>query len=123
MKMTQLQLDEVRLPNDHQPAPGSIEAILPHGAENAISARDLTRISGCRDTRELRHRVAAERSRGALILSLPTVGYFLPDAGRKGQMEMRAFVGSMRSRAFRTLGATTAAQKFLDEGGLYDVEG
>ena len=109
----QLQLDGVRLPSGHQIAPGSIETLLPHGMENAVAAADLARLAGCRDARELRRRVAAERANGALVLSLPSVGYFLPDEGEKGRREADHFIRSMASRARQTMRATAAARDYL----------
>ena len=98
------------------PGKNQIEELLPRGAENAISAATLRRITGCRTTRALRKRVAAERENGALILSLPTVGYFLPDEGEKGKREARAFIAFMTGRARSELKSTKAARKLLEGG-------
>lgn len=98
------------------PGKNQIEEMLPRGAENAISAATLRRITGCRTTRALRKRVAVERENGALILSLPTVGYFLPDEGEKGKREARAFIAFMTGRARSELKSTKAARKLLEGG-------
>ena len=98
------------------PGRNQVEELLPRGAENAISAATLRRITGCRTTRALRKRVAAERENGALILSLPTVGYFLPDEGEKGKREARAFIAFMTGRARSELKSTKAARKLLEGG-------
>ena len=111
----QLSLDNIRLPRPLH-TNGCIAALLPHGVENAMSARDLAHRAGCADARELRRRVAAERAGGALILSLPSVGYFLPADGDRGRVEAALFVRSMSARARNTARATAAARAFLMEG-------
>lgn len=110
----QLCLPDVRL---HRPlhANGGVSALLSPGVENAIPARDLAQRAGCADARELRRRVASERAGGALILSLPSVGYFLPADGERGRMEAALFVRSMSARAHNTARATAAARAFLSE--------
>lgn len=113
--------DQLSLPDILLPRPlhaGGIAALLPHGIENAVSASALAQRAGCADARELRRRVASERAGGALILSLPSVGYFLPADGERGRMEAALFVRSMNSRARNTTRATAAAQAFLSE--VYD---
>lgn len=116
----QLFFDEVVTVSDNDgitpTSRNQVEELLPRGAENAISAATLRRITGCRTTRALRKRVAWERENGALILSLPTVGYFLPDEGEKGKREARAFIASMTSRARSELKSTEAARKLLEGG-------
>lgn len=43
--------------------------ILPRGAENAITSRDLLKLSGMLSGAALRHQIALERRTGSLILS------------------------------------------------------
>ena len=55
--------------------------ILPRGAENAITARDLLKLSGMPSGAALRHQIALERRTGSLILSTcrgKRRGYFCP---------------------------------------------
>lgn len=101
------------------PGRNQVEELLQHGAENAISARELKRITGIKTSRALRRQISAEREKGALILSLPTVGYFLPDEGEKGQREVRAYVAVMTARAKHSFRMTNSARRFL-AGGVDD---
>ena len=50
---------------------------LPIGKANAISAEELAKIHGIKDTRTLRHRITEERLNGAAIGGCDT-GYFRP---------------------------------------------
>ena len=54
---------------------------LSHGAQNAISAADLTKIAGV-ESRDIRRIVEAERIAGAVILS-DERGYYLPNENRE----------------------------------------
>lgn len=103
---------------------GFIASMLPHGAENAISTPDLVRMAGMRNSRSLQNVIAAERERGALILSTSKGGYFLPDDGEKGQQEILEFVRTLRSRAINTLRALhTARQALGTVEGQSELEG
>ena len=72
---------------------GRIEALLPRGEANAISARQLIPIVGAASARDLRLMVERERRNGALILSSVRGhgGYYLPSEGEAGRTELRAF--------------------------------
>ena len=50
---------------------------LPLGKENAVSAEELAKIHGIKDTRSLRHEITAERLNGAYIAGCER-GYFRP---------------------------------------------
>lgn len=93
-----------------------VGAMLMRGMENAIPARELVHLLGLRNSRELRRRVEYERKHGALILSLPTVGYWLPDEGEKGKREAKLFFSSMTARATNTTKAAEAAKSFCMGG-------
>lgn len=104
----------------------TIESLLLHGEENAISTADLVSMSGATSVRKLQQQIERERARGALILSASDGGYFLPDDGEKGYRELTAFVRTLRSRAVNTLRTLKAANKALqqmDSAQLEIVEG
>lgn len=58
------------------PAQGSIAALLPRERADAITTRELARITG-RKTREITKSICAERRAGAPILSDPGAGFWL----------------------------------------------
>lgn len=87
-----------------------IASLLPVGKENAISTKDLVELAGCSSARELQQYIAAERSRGAVICSSTTGGYFLP-ANRSETVE---FCRSLENRAKNTFLALRSAKKSLE---------
>lgn len=93
----------------------TIESLLLHGEENAISTAELVELSGVSSARTLQQQIERERARGALILSASDGGYFLPDSGEKGRRELAAFVKTLRSRAVHTLRTLKAANKALQQ--------
>lgn len=93
--------------------PQGIVDLLPVGAENAISTQTLVSLSGCSSARQLQDRIAAERSNGALILSATSRGYFLPDEGEKGRLEMQEYIATLHARAINTLRAAQSAKAAL----------
>lgn len=81
---------------------GKITALLKqqdaYGAENAITAEDLSKLAGC-TPRKLRQDVQSERNQGALILSAQQ-GLFLPSKDPiEAQKEVADFCESMEHRA------------------------
>lgn len=95
-----------------QIAQAKIAQYLGYGEENALRAADLCNRAGYRSTRTLRAAIARERRAGIPILS-SKAGYFLPDAGEKGQREAAAFCRSLRSSAVNVFRAASAAWKYL----------
>lgn len=93
-------------------AQAKVARYLGYGEENALRAAELCDKVGYRSTRELRTAVSQDRSADIPILAT-NAGYFLPDAGEKGQREAAAFYRSMRSRAVNVLRAASAARKYL----------
>lgn len=77
---------------------GRIFSLLLEGAENAISAADLTRLAGYRNQRSMRMAVDREREQGLPLLA-SEAGYFRPAAGDRGIMEMRRFIRRQDARA------------------------
>jgi len=96
---------------------GAIARILPQGAENAVSTKELVRLTGLRNARTLQIAIASEREHDALILSTTRGGYFLPDDGEKGQQEIAEFVQTLRARAINTLRALRGAKQALNRKG------
>lgn len=90
-----------------------IAALLPCGAENAISTKALVKMTGCSSARQLQERIAAERAQGAVILSSSTGGYYLPAEGEKGRMEIHDYITTLRARAINTLRAVKSAKAVL----------
>lgn len=90
-----------------------VAAILPHGAENAVSSKELMRALGLESIRSLRSHIVAERAAGALILSSTSGGYFLPSEGEKGREEIRHFVNVVQSKAISLLCAARPARAAL----------
>ena len=86
-----------------------IMELLPVGRENAVSADGLTKLLGCKNTRELRLMVANERNRGAVICSSAS-GYYRP----KNRMELSEYCHSMDSMATSIFQATRSAKKALE---------
>lgn len=72
-----------------------ISDLLSCGRENAISCRELERLTGL-DGRTVRLMIERERRKGAPILADNTTGYYLPPAT---EHERTACVRSMRHRA------------------------
>lgn len=90
----------------------SISSFLRFGEDQAISAKQLSYITGYSE-RKLRLLIAKEREEGVLILS-SDAGYYLPDVvSEKGRAELSHFINTMRQRAFHTLRAIKAAKAAL----------
>ncbi len=94
---------------------GQVEGLLLHGVENAIPASELVRMLGLRNACELRCCVEYERKHGALILTLPAVGYRLPGEGAAGRQETRLLLRSMDARVRNTEKSTAAAALWLQQ--------
>lgn len=86
-----------------------IASLLPVGKENAISTKNLVQLTGCSSARELQQCIALERSRGAVICSSTTGGYFLPANHR----ETAEFCKALENRAKNTFLALRSAKQSL----------
>ena len=89
----------------------SIYDLMPVGAENAVSRRQLSAITGIPD-RQLRRRIAEDRKAGLLILSSTAEvggGYFRP----ADTQELRRWVAMMTAHTNATLAAIRAAQEAI----------
>ena len=98
----------------------TIESLLKRGKENAISTKDLVKLSGCKSERHLRERIAEERAAGAIICSGSQNGYWLP----KDRKEILEFCQTMESRAKNIFNAVRSARRALGmpEGQQYIEE-
>lgn len=84
---------------------------MPVGAENAVSRRQLSAITGIPD-RQLRRRIAEDRKAGLLILSSTAEvggGYFRP----ADTQELRRWVAMMTAHTNATLAVIRAAQEAI----------
>lgn len=85
--------------------------LLPVGAENAVSRRELSALTGIED-RQLRRQIAKERRAGALILSSSEInGGYYRAASRE---ELQRYVRSMQSRCREILAVIRAAQEAIE---------
>ena len=95
----------------------NIESLLQCGAENALSTAELLELTDFRTARELQKQIAAERERGALILS-STSGYFMPSQNlERREREIRAFIRTLRARALSTLKVLRSASRAVKVSG------
>lgn len=92
-------------------AGGNILDLIPVGAENAVSRRDLCAITGLED-RALRQLVHKERKAGHQILTnMESGGYYRPEHSQ----DTVRFIRSMRRRAAETLAVADAVEAALSE--------
>lgn len=89
---------------------GKISRLLLHGEENAISGPELARIAGV-TPRTLRLMVDRERLQYPICAS--DFGYFLPDSGNKGALELQRFLRRMDSRCRANRKVTKSARAAL----------
>jgi len=72
--------------------------LLLEGEQNAIPAADLAKLAGFKDQRTLRREIDRERENGCFILATEN-GYFRPNSGQRGLLELRRFVRRTDARA------------------------
>ena len=84
-------------------------SILPRGKENAIKSDVLMNLIGLSGKREVGQVIQEARSKGAVILSDTTNGYYLPS----NKTEIESFIKSMEKRGKLILKATKSAKKQL----------
>lgn len=85
---------------------GGIASLLLRGPENAVSLRDLERLTG-ENGRTIRRQIEVERRRGTPILSDCKNGYYLPAC----DYDRQRFVGSMMGRAREILRTARAVER------------
>ena len=95
---------------------GGIEVIvefLKKGKQKAIPSKQLAKMVGCKNVRDLRALVSQERRQGAVILSTSRNGggYYLPANAE----EVQEFIRTLDARARHTFLALRSARKYLKE--------
>lgn len=88
---------------------GKLTDILPVGAENAITSKDLAKIYGCHE-RDITKSINALRKNGVLICSNGS-GFFLP----KNDDDIKNFIRQMRCRIADMKKALKPAEDYLKE--------
>ena len=93
----------------HKPHPASsrIEDFIPHGAVNAITAREISQLTGL-SRRRVTLAIETARKSGILICSDSCNGYFLPVTRAEAQRCIRALRSRWKHQA-RTLAAMERA--------------
>ena len=87
--------------------------LIPHGPENAVTGRQLSRLMGV-GGREIRRRIAGARAAGKIILTDGAGGYYLPsDNGQRGRAEVAAWLDRLETRGVSTLMAGNSARAWL----------
>lgn len=89
---------------------GRISALLLQGEENAIPGPELARMAGV-NPRTLRIMVDRERLRHPICAD--DGGYYLPDVGNKGALELQRFLRRMDSRCAANRRVTRSARAAL----------
>lgn len=96
-----------------QSAEINITDYIPIGHENAISRRDLARMTGLGD-RQMRHCIKMARRETPILNLQDGAGYFRPDASDEtDKMLLRAFVKQEESRGKAIMWALKATRKAL----------
>lgn len=87
--------------------------LIPHGPENAVTGRQLSRLLRV-GGREVRRRIAQERAAGAVVLTDGAGGYFKPsDNGQRGRDEVTDWLARITAKGVSTLRAGDSARKWL----------
>ena len=86
---------------------------LKRGKQKAIPSKQLAKMVGCKNVRDLRALISKERQQGAVILSTSRNGggYYLPSDAD----EVREFIRTLDARARHTFLALRSARKYLKE--------
>ena len=86
-----------------------IAELLKPGKENRVSFEYLMIATGSDSERALRREIAEERKRGAIILSCPEGGYYLP----KHRSEVERYVHTMSKEARAILFTLKHCKRYL----------
>ena len=95
---------------------GTISDLLLEGAENAIPAKELAKMAGLPNVRQLQEEIAQERDAGAVILSTCRNGVGI--TSRRGgyrPREIEEYIRTLKSRALNTLRAIRSARAALSD--------
>jgi len=96
---------------DRAATQGIVEFFLMQGKENSISSNNLVKLTQCSSDRQLRRMITKERERGTLILFSHSGGYFLPDDGEKGDLEIKDFIRTLQASVDSTNNILRMARK------------
>lgn len=99
---------------------GRISSLLLRGAEHAISGPELARMDGV-SPRTLRLMVDRERLQHPICAD--DGGYYLPDAGNKGALELRKFLRRQDRRCWANRKVTRSARLALKEFASRPIDG
>jgi len=92
------------------PKQGSIAALLTKGRENALTTREISKISGL-NPRDVTRAVCDERRNGAPILSDPGAGFWLAETAE----ELRRCVAALHRRAGEIRQTAEALEQITEE--------
>lgn len=87
--------------------------IIPFGKENAISRKELTRITGL-DDRTVRELISEARTEVVILSAYDGTGYFRPTEAEKKEAEI--WLNKEKHRAISTIRSLRAAKRFINEG-------
>ncbi|MDL2300398.1 hypothetical protein LJC01_01995 [Clostridiaceae bacterium OttesenSCG-928-D20] len=92
------------------------KSFIPVGEENAITTKNLLKISKMGNIRSLRQKIEQERKAGAVILSTRQNGggYFLPSPGEKGRQEMQSHIRTIYSQIKNMVDSTHSTKQALN---------
>ena len=93
---------------EFEPAQGTIASILSRGKDNALTAREISRIMGI-SFRRVTLRICAERRAGAPILSDCHNGFWLAE----DEAEVRRCINALHARAAQIHKTARALEKLL----------
>lgn len=86
-----------------------IAELLKSGKENRTTFEELMRITGCESERKLRRIIAEERKNGAIIISSPNGGYYLPSE----REDVERYVNTMSKEARAILYTLKYCRRYL----------
>lgn len=90
-----------------------IESYLNHGAENAISAAELTKAVGLSDTRITRKIIEKARCAGSVILSDDNGYYLMSEDTEQALRELESYVRRVDARCISNRAAAKSAKALL----------
>ena len=93
------------------PVQGSVASFLRYGRGNALTTREISRISGL-SLRDVTRAICYERRHGAPILSDPGAGFWLAETAE----ELRRCVAALHRRAGEIRRTAEALQQIMEEG-------
>lgn len=89
-----------------------IEDYIPEGRENAISRRDLVRLTGLPD-RQVRRMIETARETGCIVNLQDGEGYYIP--AKEERIDVETWYRAQRSRAIGVLKSLKGDEQWLAE--------